>query len=99
LRHIGDRDCEICELFSTTQQVATHFLVRTCVDRPARDDSNTIASEMAKAKVTGFHRAEVRDKLGRISEAVLEMRYPGMFVLRLIGKQKLYPPITFDRNS
>jgi hypothetical protein len=31
--HIGDRESDIYELFCTAQQVGTHFLVRTCVDR------------------------------------------------------------------
>jgi hypothetical protein len=35
--HVGDRESDIYELFCTAQQLATHFLVRTCVDRLAGD--------------------------------------------------------------
>ena len=35
--HIGDRESDIYELFCTTQDVGTHFLVRTCVNRLAGD--------------------------------------------------------------
>lgn len=31
--HIGDRESDIYELFCTAQDVGTHFLLRTCVDR------------------------------------------------------------------
>jgi len=31
--HVGDRESDICELFCTAQELGTHFLVRTCVDR------------------------------------------------------------------
>ena len=33
--HIGDRESDIFELFCTAQELGTHFLVRTCVDRLA----------------------------------------------------------------
>jgi hypothetical protein len=62
--HIGDRESDIYELFSTAQQVGTNFLVRTCVDRLAGDGSHTIAGEMAEVRVKGLHRVEVRDKKG-----------------------------------
>lgn len=37
--HIGDRESDIWELFCLTRQLGTHFLVRTCVDRVAADES------------------------------------------------------------
>jgi hypothetical protein len=92
--HIGDRESDIYELFSTAQQAGTNFLVRTCVDRLAGDGSHTIANEMAEVKVKGLHRVAVRDKKGRTSEAVLEIRYRRMLVLPPIGKQKQYPHLT-----
>ena len=33
--HIGDRESDIYELFSTAKNAGTHFLVRICVDRLA----------------------------------------------------------------
>ena len=33
--HIGDRESDIYELFCLAQELDTHFLVRTCVDRLA----------------------------------------------------------------
>ena len=42
--HIGDRrEPSIYELFCTAQEVGTHFLVRTCVDRLAGDGDHTVA--------------------------------------------------------
>src|SRR5229473_420634 len=35
--HIGDRESDIYELFCAAQEVGTHFLIRTCVDRLVRD--------------------------------------------------------------
>lgn len=91
--HIGDRESDIYELFSTAHQVGTHFLLRTCVDRLAGEGDHTVADEMREVKVHGLHRVEVRDKKGVVSEAVLELRYRRIRVLAPVAKQKLYPPL------
>ncbi len=91
--HIGDRESDIYELFCTAQASATHFLVRTCVDRLAGDGKHTIADEMEEVHVQGLHRIQVRNKKGEVSEAVLEIRYRRIRVLPPIGKQKQYPPL------
>jgi hypothetical protein len=92
--HIGDRESDIYELFCTAQQLNTHFLVRTCVDRLAGNGTGTIAREMKQVRVQGLHRIQVRDKKGDLSEAVLEIRYCRLVVLPPIGKQKNYPKLT-----
>jgi Transposase DNA-binding len=92
--HIGDRESDIYELFCLAQDVGTHFLVRTCVDRLAGDGNHTIADEMSEIAVKGLHRVEVRDEKGDPDEAVLEIRYRKVQVLPPIGKQKQYPPLT-----
>lgn len=91
--HIGDRESDIYELFCTAQQVGTHFLVRTCVDRLAGDGQHTIADEMKGVPVRGLHRIQVSDDRGQIGEAVLEIRYRRIRVLPPIGKQKQYPDL------
>jgi hypothetical protein len=91
--HIGDRESDIYELFCAAQQVGTHFLVRTCVDRLAGDGTTTIADEMKQVRVQGLYRIEVRDKEGTVSEAVLEIRFCRTVVLPPIGKQKDYPKL------
>ena len=91
--HIGDREGDIYELFCTAQQLGTHFLVRTCVDRLAGDGSGTISEEMKHVPLQGLHRIEVRNKHGKVSDAVLEIRYCRLVVLPPIGKQKNYPPL------
>ena len=68
--HIGDRESDIYELFCTAQELGTHFLVRTCVDRLAGDGQHTIADEMDEVRVQGVHRVEVRDGKGRVETAV-----------------------------
>ena len=92
--HVGDRESDIYELFCTTQELKTHFLVRTCVDRLAGEGDHTIADEMDDVKVKGLHRIQVRDRKGNMSEAVLEIRYRRIHVLPPIGKQKRYPALT-----
>jgi hypothetical protein len=92
--HIGDRESDIYELFCTAQEVGTHFLVRTCVDRLAGDGDHTIADEMDEVAVKGLHRIEVRDNNGDPDEAILEIRYRRIQVLPPIGKQKRYPALT-----
>jgi hypothetical protein len=92
--HIGDRESDIYELFCAAQQIGTHFLVRTCVDRLAGNGDHTIADEMDEVAVKGLHRVEVRDSNGDPDEAVLEIRYRKIRVLPPIGKQKRYPALT-----
>ena len=91
--HIGDGESDIYELFCTAEELGTHFLVRTCVDRLAGDGSHTIAKEMKSVKVKGLYRIEVMDKKGQLSEAILELQYKKIQILPPIGKQKDYPPL------
>jgi hypothetical protein len=93
LVHIGDRESDIYELFSIAQDAGTHLLLRTCVDRLAGEGDHTVADEMREVRVQGLHGIQVRDKKGRISEAVLELRYRRIRVLPPIAEQKLYPPL------
>jgi hypothetical protein len=92
--HIGDRESDIFELFCTAQELGTHFLVRTCVDRLAGDGDHTIADEMDEVEAKGFHCIEVRDNNGDPADAVLEIKYRRIRVLPPIGKQKRYPTLT-----
>jgi Transposase DNA-binding len=92
--HIGDRESDIYELFCTAQEIGTHFLVRTCVDRLAGDGNHTIADEMDEVAVKGLHRVEVRDSNGDLDRAVLEIRYRKIRVLPPIGKQNRYPALS-----
>ncbi|MGY3033932.1 hypothetical protein ACVIIV_003102 [Bradyrhizobium sp. USDA 4354] len=92
--HIGDRENDIYELFCAAQEIGTHFLIRTCVDRLAGDGHHTIADKMDEVAVKGLHRIEVRDSNGDPDQAVLELRYRKSRVLPPIGKQKRYPALT-----
>ena len=91
--HIGDRESDIYELFCLAQQLGTHFLVRTCVDRRAGDGEHTVRDAMRQAPVRGLHRVQVRNRRGEFSTAVLELRCQRMVVLPPIGKQKDYPEL------
>jgi Transposase DNA-binding len=92
--HIGDRESDIYELFCTAQQAGTHFLLRTCVDRLARDGSCTVSAVMKQVRVKGLHRVCVKDRKGNWSEAVLAIKYRRWRVLPPVAKQKQYPPLT-----
>ena len=72
---IGDRESDMTELFCKAQEVGTRFLLRTCVDRRAGDGGTTIAEEMAEVPCKGQHRIGVRDRRGRMSQAILELTY------------------------
>jgi hypothetical protein len=92
--HIGDRESDIYELFCTAQEVGTHFLVRTCVDRLAGDGGHTIAQEMDDVRLKGLHRIQTSDQQGNIVDAILEIRYRRIKVLPPIGKQSRYPALS-----
>ena len=91
--HIGDRESDIYELFCTAQEVGTHFLIRTCVDRLAGDGNHTVADDMAKAPIKGRYRVEVRDANGNPDLAELDIKFERLHLLPPIGKQKQYPPL------
>jgi len=88
--HIGDRESDIYELFCAAQEIGTHFLIRTCVDRLAGDGDHTMADEMDEVAVKGLHRIEVSDSNGAPDQAILEIRYRKIRALPPIGKQKRY---------
>lgn len=91
--HIGDRESDIYELFCAAQDVGTHFLVRTCVDRRAGDGDHTIAAEMDEVRLKGLHRVQTTDQKGNVVDVVLEIRYRRVKVLPPIGKQSRYPSL------
>jgi hypothetical protein len=91
--HVGDRESDIYELYCMAQDLGTHFVVRTCVDRLAGDGDHTLADEMEEVEVRGVHRVEVRDPKGHVGTATLELRYRRIRVLPPIGKQKRYPSL------
>ena len=92
--HIGDRESDIYELFCAAQEVETHFLVRTCVDRLAGDGGHTVSDEMDAVELKARHCIRVKTRNGQPDEAVLEIRYRRVRVLPPIGKQNRYSPRT-----
>jgi hypothetical protein len=92
--HIGDRESDIYELFCTADELGTHFLVRSCVDRLAGEGDHTVANEMSTEAVSGLHPVEVRDPKGKLETVAVEIRYRRIRVLPPVGKQKRYPALT-----
>ena len=91
--HIGDRESDIYELFCLAQELSTHFLVRTCVDRLAGEGTTTVVAEMKGSDLRGLHSLQVRNKHGEVSTGVLELRFRRMVVRPPKGKQKHYPEL------
>jgi len=92
--HVGDRESDIYELFCLAQELGTHFLVRTCVDRLALDGDTTVEGVMDEVAVQGVHAVDVRDGTGHVNTAEVELTYRSLRVLPPIGKQKRYPALT-----
>jgi hypothetical protein len=92
--HVGDRESDIYELFCLAEELGTHFLVRTCVDRLAGNGNHTIADEMRDLDVAGLHHVEIANDAGRVETACVEIKYGSLRVLPPIGKQKRYPALT-----
>jgi hypothetical protein len=91
--HVGDREGDIFELFCTAEELGAKFLVRTCVDRLARDGGTTINRVMKRVAAKGSHEIEVRDADGKKDKAILEIKYETIRVLPPIGKQAAYPEL------
>ena len=90
LIHIGDRENDIYEFYCATQELGTHFVVRTCVNRLAGDGKHTVATEMAEVAVAGHHQFEIADG----SSAKLALKYKRINLLPPIGKARRYPPLS-----
>jgi hypothetical protein len=93
LVHVGHRESDIYELFCFAHDLGTHFVVRTCVDRLADDETYTIASAMAATRVRGLHRVCLSGPEGEAMNVVLEIRTRRVHVLPPIGKQRRYPAL------
>lgn len=91
--HIGDRESDIYELFCAAHEVGTRFVLRTCADRLAEDGQQTISTIMQQVRVKTVHRIEVTDRNGKVSEAVLEIKYRRLCVYAPTAKQKRYGPL------
>jgi hypothetical protein len=91
--HVGDRESDIFELYCLTQELGTHFVVRTQVDRLAGDGSHTISSEMDEIAIKGLHHVQVRDQSGEMATVTLELKCKRIHVQPPIGKQKRYPAL------
>jgi len=90
LVHIGDRENDIYEFFCATQELGSHFVVRTCVNRLAGNGKHTVATEMAEVAVAGYHRFEIGD--GKWAKLALKFKRVNM--LPPIGKARRYPPLS-----
>jgi hypothetical protein len=91
--HVGDRESDIYELYCLTQDLGTHFVVRTCVDRLAGDGGHTVAAEMETAQTAGQHIIEMRDDAGETFKVSLDVKFKRIKILPPIGKQKRYPSL------
>ena len=91
--HVGDRESDIFELYCLTQELGTHFVVRTCVDRLAGDGSHTISAEMSDVDAVGQHVVDVRDDTGEVVKVALDVSFKRIRILPPIGKQKRYPSL------
>jgi hypothetical protein len=91
--HVGDRESDIYELFCLADDLGTHFLVRTCVDRLAGEGDHTIAAEINEVEPCGIHTVEVRHGKETV-EVEVELKYHRLRVLPPIGKQKHYRAMT-----
>jgi Transposase DNA-binding/Transposase Tn5 dimerisation domain len=88
--HIGDRESDIYELFCLAREIGTNFLVRSCVDRLAKDGETTIAQVMAGIEPSGTHLVRFQDAAGQPQAARLSVSFATMTVRPPIGKQKRY---------
>ena len=91
--HIGDRESDIYELFCAAQAVDTHFLVRTRADRLVEGGPATLAQAIQSTPCRGTYRLALRDKKGKVSLVVLELRYQQFQFLPPRGRKRRYPPL------
>ncbi|MEF2074389.1 IS4 family transposase [Consotaella aegiceratis] len=89
--HVGDRESDIYELYCLAQDLGTHFVVRTVVDRLAGNGDHTVATEMLDAESAGEHAIDVRVDGETVERITFDIRTKRIRVCPPIGKQKRYP--------
>jgi hypothetical protein len=92
--HVGDRESDIYELYCLAQELGTHFIVRSCVDRMAGDGDQKLYALMDEVKIQGCHEVDVRDSKGNLVKASVEIFYRTLRIMPPIGKHKRYPALT-----
>jgi hypothetical protein len=92
--HVGDRESDIFGLFALAQELGTHFLVRSNVDRRTRNGEYTLARELQEVALQGLHCIEVRGEHDQVvSQVQLEVRYRRVWVLPPQGLQERREPL------
>ncbi len=91
--HMGDRESDIYELFCAAQEADTHFLIRTRADRLVEGGPDTMAQAIEQTPRRGTYRVSVRDKQGKVSRVVLEIRYQPFRLLPPRGRKRRYPAL------
>ena len=92
--HIGDREADIYEVFSKANELGTHVLVRSRVDRTAGPRAKTTMLRLMKrSPVRGEHTLTLRDGHGRPYKARLRLRFQTMTLHAPRDKRKRYGPL------
>jgi hypothetical protein len=91
--HMGDREGDIYELFCAAQQADTHFLIRTRADRLVEGGPDTMEQAIEQTPRRGTYRISVRDKKGRVSLVVLEIRYQQFRIFPPRGRKRRFPAL------
>ena len=71
--HVGDRESDIYELYCLAQELGTHFIVRSCVDRMAGDGAQKLYALVDEVKIQGRRDVDVRDSKGNLVKASVEI--------------------------
>ncbi|KTD53827.1 hypothetical protein Lsan_3491 [Legionella santicrucis] len=71
------------------QELSTHFLVRTCVDRLIGDGKQTVADRMETAEIQGMHTIEFLDAEGTKQEVSLELKHERIQLLACLQTEKI----------
>ena len=92
LVHIGDRESDIYEYFSSCQGLGSYFIVRSCVNRLANE--STLVEEVALQPVSYKHTIEYIDSDGKQIRAKLDIKVKWLTLHPPLDKQGQYPSLS-----
>lgn len=90
--HIGDRESDIFELFTTAKRLETNFLVRSGFHNRTHE-GRLSRDGLKELPVRALHRVELREATGAIRSALLEIRYCRAEVLAPANKRQTLAPL------
>ena len=93
--HIGDRESDIYELFSLSEELNTNFVIRACQNRLIEDKHKKIKEKMEASEIAGTHIVKLENSKNRKDKTVtLNIKFQKVTLIVPVDKKKDYSNVS-----